>query len=851
MFMKRFSIFLLVATLCLSLFLGGCQDTEKTAAHKHTDTDSNGVCDRCYASLFVYFDLYTVHGQPTDIDVLEQQLKQATASKPNAMLLSTGNLWQDTTTAESSSWVNELGFSAASLGALDFENGEQHLSQIDKNATFPLLAINVYDRKTDKRAAYCTPSVMVEKSGIRIGVIGAIGDCYATINEDNCDEVYFKVGSELTSLVKKEAKELRSRGADFIVYLLHDGYGRNHTGAVQNVTDDQLTSYYDTALSDGYIDLVLEGGSDRSYRLQDSHGVYHLQNPNAISYAEIAFNITDNTATVRSVKLLSITESNDATTPSAPSSSSPSGDTTFPSGVTPPTSSGTIEPGQTNGSSGGTTTQTQRPTSPTQTPSVDTPSCKHKDSDDNGTCDVCSTSVLVLFDFYAVNDLHGKFADTDDNVGVDELTTYLKNAQKTDDNAVFLATGDMWQGSSESNLTKGFIITDWMNELDFAAMTLGNHEFDWGSEHIANNEKIAEFPILAINVYDRTTNKRVDYCEASTIVDMDGIQIGIIGAIGDCYSSIAVDKCDDVYFKVGRDLTSLVKAESDSLRARGADFIVYILHDGYGKSQSGSVKQVTSSDIASYYDTSLSDGYVDLVFEGHTHQGYRLKDQYGVYHLQHRGDNKGGISHVEIAINSVTYSNTVYAADLVTTGQYQSLSDDPLINELLKKYDDVISPANKVLGYNRAYRNSDYLCQLMADLYYDLGVEVWGDDYNIVLGGGFINTRSPYKLVAGDVTYADIQSIFPFDNQLMLCSVQGYNLRNKFFQTSNSSYFIGYGDYGASVRNNINNNSTYYVVVDSYTANYAPNRLTIIKEYDPTVFGRDLLAEYIKQGGLS
>ena len=375
MFMKRFSIFLLVATLCLSLFLGGCQDTEETAAHKHTDTDSNGVCDRCYASLFVYFDLYTVHGQPTDIDVLEQQLKQATASKPNAMLFSTGNLWQDTTTAESSSWVNELGFSAASLGALDFENGEQHLSQIDKNATFPLLAINVYDRKTDKRAAYCTPSVMVEKSGIRIGVIGAIGDCYATINEDNCDEVYFKVGSELTSLVKKEAKELRSRGADFIVYLLHDGYGRSHTGAVQNVTDDQLTSYYDTALSDGCIDLVLEGGSDRSYRLQDSHGVYHLQNPNAISHAEIAFNITDNAATVRSVKLLSITESNNATTPSAPSSSSLSGDTTFPSGVTPPTSSGTIEPGQTNDSSGGTTTQTQRPTSPTQTPSVDTPSC--------------------------------------------------------------------------------------------------------------------------------------------------------------------------------------------------------------------------------------------------------------------------------------------------------------------------------------------------------------------------------------------------------------------------------------------------------------------------------------------
>ena len=157
----------------------------------------------------------------------------------------------------------------------------------------------------------------------------------------------------------------------------------------------------------------------------------------------------------------------------------------------------------------------------------------------------------------------------------------------------------------------------------------------------------------------------------------------------------------------------------------------------------------------------------------------------------------------------------------------------------------------QVLGYNATYRNSDYLRQLAADLYYKVGEEMWGDEYNIVLGGGFMSVRSPYNLYAGDVTYADLQSLFPFDNQLTLCSVKGRDLKNKFLETSNDDYFICCGDYGNSVKNNINSNETYYIIVDTYTAYYSPNKLTVVAEYTPDVYARDLLAEYIKNGGLS
>ena len=471
----------------------------------------------------------------------------------------------------------------------------------------------------------------------------------------------------------------------------------------------------------------------------------------------------------------------------------------------------------------------------------------HSDSDDNGLCDSCNVSLFIYIDFYALNDLHGKFSDTSSNQGVDELTTYLKNTAFSDDNTVFLSSGDMWQGSSESNLTNGFIITEWMNELDFVSMTLGNHEYDWGEEIIADNEELAEFPFLAINIFDRATGERVDYCEPSVIVERNGIQIGIIGAIGDCYTSISSDKTKDIFFKVGDELTDLVKAESERLRSLGADYIVYSLHDGFGQNRNSETK-VSANQIKSYYDIELSDGYVDLVFEGHTHQRYVLVDEYGVYHLQNGGENKG-ISHIEIAINSITYSSKTSYAEFVESSSYSYLNGDPLRDQLLNKYKDVISKGDEVLGEVKSYKDSTVIKRKVAELYYKKGVEIWGEDYEIVLGGGFISTRSPYNLSAGKIKYSQLQSILPFDNQLVLCSIKGSDLKSKFFETDNSNYFIYFEGYGQIVKNSIDPNATYYLITDTYTSTYSYNRLTEIERFDDGVFARDLLAEYIKNGG--
>ena len=466
------------------------------------------------------------------------------------------------------------------------------------------------------------------------------------------------------------------------------------------------------------------------------------------------------------------------------------------------------------------------------------------DVNNDGVCDDCEESVLVTLDVFAVNDLHGKFSDSDTQIGVDELTTYLKKARLENANTVVLSSGDMWQGTSESNLTYGNIITEWMNELDFVSMTMGNHEYDWGKDAILSNAELAQFPFLALNIFYTQTNERVEYVQPSVMVEQGGLKIGVIGAIGDCYSSISADKVQDVYFKTGDDLTALVKAESQALKAQGADCIIYSIHDGYsGVPATGS----TLSDLT-YYDEVLSGDYVDVVFESHTHQAYVFKDGYGTYHLQGGGDNKG-ITHAELTVNFARNEAETKIAEFIATSTYANLADDPIVNELLSKYDEQISKAARVLGQNDQLRKSTEVLETVAKLYYEAGVERWGDEYEIVLGGGYLSARSPYQIAAGEVIYGDVQSVLPFDNPVVLCSIPGSALDTQFVNTTNGNYYIYYGEYGTSVKDNIDPNKTYYIITDTYSSLYEPNKATEIARYDDQIYARDLLAKFIENGG--
>ena len=1012
--MKRISacLLLICALVLSSLFFTSCNrgvDTENCA---HVDKDNNEKCDICKKTVVVVIDFYALndlHGKFCDsdgqpgVDELATYLNSKKISDENVVLLSTGDMWQGT--AESNltkgmiltDWMNEMDFVSMTIGNHEYDWGADAIKANAAAAEFPFLAINIYDKSTGERVDYCQPSVLIEREGIQIGIIGAVGDCYGDISAEMVEDVEFKVGSELTELVKAESERLRSLGADLIVYSLHDGSSSgNNTAGV--ITPSKLSSYYDLSLSDGYVDICFEAHTHRRYVYYDSLKVYHLQgggDNSGISHAEITVNLVTGKKTVNEAEVIRTSEysylSDDPATEAIEKKYSTAvskanevlgtvsntqsseaiedivaelyleaglekwGDkydialgggfirtrspydlsagrvkysdvfsilpfdnrlvlcsvsgsklnsqfinstnedyhialseygedltvnaaatyyvivdtyTAFyaPNGLTiveyydedvfardllsAEIKQGRFDEGAENGGnntgtgdntgSGGTGDNSgsnentgsggtgDNSGSNENTGSGDAEVCAHKDIDNNDECDICFESVVIVLDFYAINDLHGKFCDGDNHPGVDELATYLKTMRELDDNFILLSSGDMWQGAAESNLTRGMIITDWMNEMDFVSMTIGNHEYDWGADAILANASAAEFPFLAINIYDTATGKRVDYCQPSVIVERDGIQIGIIGAVGDCYSSISSDMVKGVEFKVGSELTALVKAESERLRALGADVIVYSLHDDYSK-----------------YDESLSNGYVDICFEAHTHQGYVNYDLYSVCHIQGGGDNSG-ISHIEFVYNFANGNKKLNEAEVIKSSVYSQYAADPATEAIEVKYADDIAKATAVLGKVSTYMSDSKVEDTVAGLYLKAGLEKWGSRYNIVLGGGFLKTRSPYNIQAGEVTYGDLLNILPFDNRLVLCSVSGSKLNSQFINSTNANYHIALSKYGEGL--NVSSGSTYYVVVDTYTAYYAYNGLTIVDWYDEGVYARDLLADEIRSG---
>ena len=452
---------------------------------------------------------------------------------------------------------------------------------------------------------------------------------------------------------------------------------------------------------------------------------------------------------------------------------------------------------------------------------------KHTDANKDKLCDVCHISVIVELDFYSVNDLHGAFIDTTGHPGVDEFTTYMKE-KYADESAyeILLSAGDMWQGSVESSSNKGALMTQWMNELDFVAMTIGNHEYDWGSFYISQNAQTAEFPFLGINI--RENGAQPDYCKNSVTVERGGVKIGIIGAMGNHLSSISGEFTEGLDFLTGRTLTQLVKDEATRLRQQeGCDFVVYAIHND----DSG-------------YDASLSDGYVDIVFEGHTHKSYMDTDRYGVLHIQ-SGSYNESVSLVSISYNLAEDTYTLDAQRNLPNSLYgdPDITDDEVVNDIYKTYFPDSDPYTTVLGTLEEDLPAKVICQEIADQYLQFGKKQWSE-YDIVLAGGHLKLRDPNKLFAGDVTYAQLFTLMPFDNSLVLGQISGANLKSKFI--NNNSYYKAISD---TMPEKIDDNATYYIIVDTYTAYYESNGITIVDRYDAFYYSRDLIADFIKSGG--
>ena len=379
-----------------------------------------------------------------------------------------------------------------------------------------------------------------------------------------------------------------------------------------------------------------------------------------------------------------------------------------------------------------------------------------------GTASVSPVNVIM------VNDNHGVL--NEESGGFDKIATGI-NYYASLGEVVKIANGDMFQGTYVSSSLRGLPMLDALNALDFDAFVIGNHEFDWGLDlikqykdgDVSNGE--AEFPFLGANIYDRSTGEMVDWLEPYTVIELEDVKIGIIGIIGDVESSILSSNVEDYDFVDAREI---VKDLASELRTdKKCDVVIVAAHgDSYS----------LNATFATYEGASRIDG----IFTGHSHtptdDEITRADGVSICILQNGGygesfaslklefDEKGCLKDTDGKLN---YTDT--------------FADIGILDDVFEKYGEQISIGEEViLNIDEGIDRYDVGLMVAYSMY-----EKYEVDFAVINSGG-VRT----SVEAGDVTYADLFQILPFENEVYIVTLSGERLRS-FISSSGGVYYWG------------------------------------------------------------
>ncbi|MGC2786311.1 MAG: metallophosphoesterase, partial [Roseiarcus sp.] len=212
----------------------------------------------------------------------------------------------------------------------------------------------------------------------------------------------------------------------------------------------------------------------------------------------------------------------------------------------------------------------------------------------------------------------------DDSVGLARAASLVAEARRECPNCLLFDNGDILQGTPLGDLAAQAIATDpaaihpviaAMNRLDYAAATLGNHDFNYGLEALERAYAQARFPVISCNV--RRSDGSPWYPPSIVIernfIDEDGraqrLRVGVIGV-----APPQIAQWDEAHVRgclTTVDIVEATRAELDELRDR-VDLVVVLCHSGLSRLASTPGEENAGQDLAKL------DG-VDALFLGHQH----------------------------------------------------------------------------------------------------------------------------------------------------------------------------------------------------------------------------------------
>ena len=333
------------------------------------------------------------------------------------------------------------------------------------------------------------------------------------------------------------------------------------------------------------------------------------------------------------------------------------------------------------------------------------------------------------------------------------------------------SVGDYIQGSSLGAISQGGYIVELMNLVGYDAVTLGNHEFDYRLSRL--NELVALMNTKPVCSNFKKSGESNTVFDPYTIVTYGETAVAYVGITtpSTLTSSSPTQFMDEngayVYSFHGTDLYDVVQNSIDAAKAAGADYVVALSHLG-----TEDVKEEWSAQAL----VQNTDG-LDVVLDGHSHsviESMTVTDKGGdAVTITSTGTKFAHIGKLTIATDGTITTKLIEtdgyeATDKAIAARIEAINaeyaalGDRKIGE--SKVDLITADAD---GNRLVRKEQTNLGDFCADAYR----VVTGADIGVQNGGGI---RA--DMAAGEVTFNDILSVFPFNNTICVAEVTGQQI---------------------------------------------------------------------------
>ncbi len=179
----------------------------------------------------------------------------------------------------------------------------------------------------------------------------------------------------------------------------------------------------------------------------------------------------------------------------------------------------------------------------------------------------------------------------------------LHEERAKDPDLLLFDSGDFSQGSPYYTLFKGDVEVGLMNQMGYAAGTIGNHEFDFGLANMARVFSHLNFPIICSN-YVFSEHNLQNIVKPYVILHHKGLKIGVFALAPKLAGLVDQRNYGNTQYM---DPVSTAQKMADLLHKEKCDLVICLSHLGWNENGMGDQEMISHT------------RGIDLVLGGHSH----------------------------------------------------------------------------------------------------------------------------------------------------------------------------------------------------------------------------------------